>query len=155
MTNKKIKSKKIEFSIHIQSEEFEQSKKESDIKKFENINDEKSTVSRKVEMEKIAKDYYNHLNGTLSFIMLGIYFSIIELKYFQIYAILTSFLFAVYITFNFKEYTTVAKEYLAQFSGIEKITNTLRLFIFFIAFTLLLTAAIGCKVFESISNWVL
>ncbi len=151
MNNKKIKSEKIEFSMFIQSEEIENSKEESDTKKSETsepIGDAKESRSKKLEMEEIAKKYYSHLNGTLSFIMLGIYFSIIELDYFKIYAILTSLLFIIYLTFNFKEYTSVAKEYLAQFNGFEKIKNFLRLSIFIIAFTLLLTAAFGYKVLE-------
>ncbi|EZQ01325.1 MULTISPECIES: hypothetical protein [unclassified Acinetobacter] len=143
--------------MSIQSEEIESLKDENDTNKSETsepIENEEESRTKKLEMEKIAKEYYSHLNGTLSFIMLGIYFSIIELDYFQVYAILTSILFTIYLTFNFKEYSTVANEYLAQFSGFEKIRNALRLFIFFIAFFLLLTAAFGFTVLKSLSNWL-
>lgn len=98
--------------------------------------------------DEIANNYFKNLNGPLSFIIIGIYFSIVNTDHFQKYAIFTSLLLLIYLIFWFKKYDNVAEKYLKRFQGIKKIALILKNTIFLISGTLLLSAAIGLKVFE-------
>lgn len=99
----------------------------------------------------IADEYFRHLNGTLAFIILGIYFSIIESSHFQSYAILSSTIIFIYITFNFSEYSSISKSYTDRYKGISKVFNFLRIGIFVICYALLCSAAFGYKLVNLIS----
>jgi len=97
----------------------------------------------------IANNYFKHLNGTLAFIVLGIYFSIIELDHFQNYAIFSSLLITFYLIFNFKEYDRIAQNYIKRYRGIRQIIPFCRNLIFMTSMTLLISAAVGLKLFNS------
>lgn len=98
----------------------------------------------------IADEYFKHLNGTLAFIILGIYFSIIESENFQSYAIVASIVVVMYITFNFPEYTSISKNYTKRYKGISKVLSILRIGIFSICCGLLWSAALGYKLLKNL-----
>ena len=102
--------------------------------------------------DKIANDYFNTLNGTISFIILGIYFSIIESNNYQIYAIISSIVIFLYVFFYFPEYTKIAKKYNNRYSGIWKILSLLRISIFVFCYSLLVMAAFEYRPF-TIKFW--
>ena len=97
--------------------------------------------------DKIAKVYFNTLNGTISFIILGIYFSIIESANYQSYAIISSVIIFLYIFFNFPEYSKIAKNYTNRYKGILKIFSLFKISIFIICYTFLISAAFGFRPF--------
>lgn len=97
--------------------------------------------------DKIANDYFNNLNGTISFIILGIYFSIIESKNYQTYAITSSIVIFLYIFFYFPEYTKIAKKYTNRYRGIWKFFSFFRISIFIFCYSLLIMAAFDYRPF--------
>lgn len=95
--------------------------------------------------DKIAKDYFNTLNGTISFIILGIYFSIIESKNYQNYAIISSIIIFSYIVFYFPEYSQIARRYTDKYKGIAKLFSFFKITIFITCYSLLIIAAFGYR----------